>query len=50
MYGRHLEEDDTLYSLVSRKSIDTLKDYFRNDVSRDEWELIKKLKPVFDIQ
>jgi hypothetical protein len=32
MYGRHLEEDDTLY------------------VSRDEWELIKKLKPVFDIQ
>ncbi|KAF3052364.1 hypothetical protein E8E11_010879 [Didymella keratinophila] len=50
MYGRHLEEDDTLYSAISRKSIDTLKDYFRSDVSRDEWELIKKLKPVFDIQ
>lgn len=50
LYGRHLEEDDTLYSAISRKSIDTLKDYFRSDVTRDEWELIKKLKPVFDIQ
>lgn len=48
-YGRHLEEKDTLYSLISRKSIDTLKEFYRTDVSNDEWLLIKKLKPLFDI-
>ncbi|TVY21385.1 Eukaryotic translation initiation factor 5B [Lachnellula arida] len=48
-YGRHLEEKDTLYSLISRASIDTLKEFYRSDVSNDEWLLIKKLKPLFDI-
>ena len=48
-YGRHLEETDTLYSLISRASIDCLKDFYRKDVSNDEWLLIKKLKPLFDI-
>ncbi|ESZ98671.1 putative Eukaryotic translation initiation factor 5B [Sclerotinia borealis F-4128] len=48
-YGRHLEEKDTLYSLISRQSIDTLKEFYRDDVSNDEWLLIKKLKPLFDI-
>jgi translation initiation factor 5B len=48
-YGRHLEEKDTLYSLISRKSIDTLKEFYRADVTNDEWLLIKKLKPLFDI-
>ncbi|KPM34736.1 Eukaryotic translation initiation factor 5B [Neonectria ditissima] len=48
-YGRHLEEEDTLYSLVSRASIDCLKEFYRADVSNDEWQLIIKLKPLFDI-
>lgn len=49
MYGRQLEETDQLYSLLSRKSIDTLKEFYRDDVSKDEWNLIKKMKPLFDI-
>ncbi|KAF2089690.1 hypothetical protein K490DRAFT_55270 [Saccharata proteae CBS 121410] len=49
LYGRHLEEKDTLYSLVSRQSIDTLKEFYRSDVAMDEWALIKKLKVLFDI-
>ncbi|OQU97878.1 small GTP-binding protein domain-containing protein [Cladophialophora immunda] len=49
MYGRQLEDKDTLYSLISRKSIDTLKEFYRDEVTRDEWALLKKLKPVFDI-
>ncbi|KAK4193917.1 hypothetical protein QBC35DRAFT_480613 [Podospora australis] len=48
-YGRQLEEKDMLYSLISRKSIDTLKQFYRADVSNDEWQLIIKLKPMFDI-
>lgn len=50
-WGRHVDETDNLYSLITRKSIDTLKDpAFRDSVSRDDWLLIKKLKPVFDIK
>lgn len=51
VWGRHVDESDNLYSLISRKSIDTLKDpAFRDTVSREDWLLIKKLKPVFDIK
>lgn len=49
MYGRHLDEKDTLYSLISRQSIDTLKEFYRSEVSNDEWALVKKLKGLFDV-
>lgn len=49
MYGRQLEEKDLLYSHISRASIDTLKEFYRSEVSMEEWALVKKLKPVFDI-
>lgn len=50
-WGRHVSESDPLYSLITRKSIDTLKDTaFRDNVSREDWLLIKKLKPIFDIK
>lgn len=49
MYGRQLDEADTLYSQISRASIDTLKEFYRPDVSMEEWALIKKMKPLFDI-
>ncbi|KAH9908607.1 hypothetical protein F4778DRAFT_768471 [Xylariomycetidae sp. FL2044] len=49
MYGRQLEEGDKLYSLISRASIDTLKEFYRKDVAQEDWKLIIKLKPLFDI-
>ncbi|KAK0764547.1 hypothetical protein N5P37_003949 [Trichoderma harzianum] len=49
IYGRHLEEADLLYSQISRKSIDTLKEFYRKEVTNEEWQLIIKLKPLFDI-
>lgn len=49
MYGRHLEESDILYSAISRKSIDTLKEFFRSDVTQEEWKLLIELKKLFDI-
>ena len=49
MYGRHLEEKDILYSHISRASIDTLKEFYRNDLSADEWNLVRKLKPLLNI-
>ncbi|KAI5357752.1 Putative small GTP-binding protein [Septoria linicola] len=49
-YGRQLEEKDTLYSYISRASIDTLKEFYKDEMSKDEWNLIAKhLKPLFDI-
>ncbi|SPO05810.1 probable FUN12 General translation factor eIF2 homolog [Cephalotrichum gorgonifer] len=48
-YGRHLEVEDTLYSAISRASINCLKEFYRKDVTPDEWQLIIKLKPVFDL-
>lgn len=50
-WGRHVDEKDGLYSLITRKSIDTLKDpAFRSTVPREDWLLIKKLKPLLDIE
>jgi translation initiation factor 5B len=49
LYGRQLEDKDILYSLISRKSIDTLKKYYRDEVTKDEWALLVKMKPMFDI-
>ena len=49
MYGRQLEDKDVLYSLISRESIDTLKEFYRDEVSKDEWQLLVKLKPMFNI-
>jgi translation initiation factor 5B len=50
-WGRHVDETDNLYSLLSRRSIDTLKDpAFRDTVTKEDWLLVKKLKPVFDIK
>ncbi|EGX46505.1 hypothetical protein AOL_s00109g77 [Orbilia oligospora ATCC 24927] len=47
--GRHWEEADTLYSHISRKSIDTLKNHFREEVAKEDWALIVQLKKVFKI-
>lgn len=50
-WGRHVDEKDQLFSLISRKSIDTLKDpAFRSTVPREDWLLIKKLKKTLDIE
>lgn len=51
IWGRHVDETDTLYSMISRRSIDTLKDKaFRDQVSRADWLLLKKMKPIFGIE
>jgi translation initiation factor 5B len=48
-YGRQLEDGDVLYSQISRASIDTLKEFYRKDMSTDDWQLIIKLKPMFEV-
>jgi len=50
MFGRHFDEKDEVYSRISRQSIDVLKTSFQQDVSIEEWHLIKALKPRLNIQ
>jgi len=47
--GRHFELKDRLASLISRESIDACKEHFRDDLSKSDWDLVRKLKPFFGI-
>ena len=47
--GRHFDESDTLISSIRRESIDAVKNYFRDDLSKADWKLMKELKDMFDI-
>lgn len=47
--GKDFEEKDLLVSMLSRRSIDCLKEHYRSDVRKDEWELIIELKPYFGL-
>ncbi|KAJ7319696.1 hypothetical protein JRQ81_019207 [Phrynocephalus forsythii] len=49
MYGRHFEATDILVSKISRQSIDALKDWFRDEMQKTDWQLIVELKKVFEI-
>ncbi|OLY81320.1 Eukaryotic translation initiation factor 5B [Smittium mucronatum] len=50
LFGRHFDEKSELFSKITRSSINILKDSFRNDMSKDDWALIIKLKKILDVQ
>jgi translation initiation factor 5B len=49
LYGRHFDCADALVSRISRKSINVLKEMFREELGKDDWRLVVKLKTVFRI-
>lgn len=49
MYGRHFTDQDELFSLLSRQSIDTLKELFWVNVTTEQKKTIKLLKSVIGI-
>ncbi|MCO5597603.1 hypothetical protein L7F22_051682 [Adiantum nelumboides] len=49
MYGRHFDHQDELVSHITRRSIDVLKESFRDELSVEEWKLVVKLKKLFNI-
>ena len=50
LYGRHFDYQDALVSKITRKSINVLKDMFRDEMSKDDWKLIIRLKKMFNIE
>ena len=48
--GRHFDESSTYVSQITRNSINALKNYFREDMTTDDWKLVIKLKKILNIQ
>jgi len=48
-YGRQFDSTNSLYSTLSRASIDALKENFKDKLDNEEWRLVVKLKKVFNI-
>ncbi|CAF0921562.1 unnamed protein product, partial [Didymodactylos carnosus] len=48
MFGRHFDETDTLMSKISRETIDVVKDYFRDEMQKTDWQLMIDLKKIFN--
>ncbi|XP_035680889.1 eukaryotic translation initiation factor 5B-like isoform X2 [Branchiostoma floridae] len=49
LFGRHFDEKDILLSKISREGIDAIKDWFREDMTKTDWQLMIELKKVFQI-
>ncbi|CAL4895204.1 unnamed protein product [Urochloa decumbens] len=49
-FGRHFDMEDELVSRISRRSIDILKQNYREDLSMEDWKLVVKLKTILKIQ
>ncbi len=48
-YGRQFDASHSLYSTLSRASIDALKSHFKEKLEDEDWRLVVKLKKVFNI-
>lgn len=49
MFGRHFDESNQIASILTRDSIDSLKTYFKDELGKDDWVLVVKLKKLFGI-
>ncbi|XP_047126991.1 eukaryotic translation initiation factor 5B isoform X1 [Hydra vulgaris] len=49
LYGRHFTHEDLLVSKITRDSIDVMKQYFREDMQKSDWQLVIELKKLLEI-
>jgi translation initiation factor 5B len=48
-YGRQFDHTYPLYARVNRRSIDAIKEFFKEDLSKDDWALLLKLKKQYGV-
>ncbi|SBT39133.1 translation initiation factor IF-2, putative [Plasmodium ovale wallikeri] len=48
-YGRHFDSSQKIYSKITRESIDVLKEYFRSELTMEDWRLVVQLKKILNI-
>lgn len=49
MFGRHVFEESTLYSKITRESLDYMKAHCRDKIDDDCLKLLMKIKKVFNL-
>eukprot|EP00201_Polytomella_parva_P022057 CAMPEP_0175050096 /NCGR_PEP_ID=MMETSP0052_2-20121109/7081_1 /TAXON_ID=51329 ORGANISM="Polytomella parva, Strain SAG 63-3" /NCGR_SAMPLE_ID=MMETSP0052_2 /ASSEMBLY_ACC=CAM_ASM_000194 /LENGTH=1000 /DNA_ID=CAMNT_0016314285 /DNA_START=35 /DNA_END=3037 /DNA_ORIENTATION=+ len=49
LYGRHFDHTHSLVSRISRESIDAVKASFADEMTKDDWRLVVKLKKTFQV-
>ncbi|KAJ3615754.1 hypothetical protein Zmor_012322 [Zophobas morio] len=49
MYGRHFDHTNLLYTNLSRRAIDVLKEHYKEEMTKNDWKLIVKMKKIFKI-
>jgi len=49
MYGRQFDDKNQICSLITRDSIDLLKRDYRDDMTKDDWVTVMKLKKLLNI-
>jgi len=50
MFGRHFDASNPIASIISRDSIDCLKEVFKDEMSKDDWKTVIKMKGYFDVE
>ena len=48
-YGRQFDHTHQVCSLITRRSIDCLKEFYRDELTMDDWKLVKLLKTKYQI-
>jgi len=49
MFGRHFDDTNQIASIMTRDSIDSLKQYFKDELNMDDWKLVIQLKKMYGI-
>ncbi len=49
-YGRQFSAKDRLFSVLTRVSIDMLKENYKDDLSKQDWATVVRLKEMYQIQ
>jgi len=49
-FGRQFDHKFPVYSKITRESIDALKEFFKDEMSKEDWKLVIKMKKIFNIQ
>ena len=50
MYGKHFDHNDLLVSHLTRRSLDVLKEHFRDELSKADVQLLGKIKLQLKLQ
>ena len=49
VYGRHFDDQSQICSYLTRDSIDELKEFFKDEMTKDDWRTVIKLKKIYNI-